>query len=209
MSSVPEEAQKDGDAQLPPTYIPTPPSPLRLDSPRQTVGRSTYTAKVLRDLWTIFKLIPRTEQGKKPDKRESGFKGAVELQDYKPNGFLNHLMCCVEIFYHFDGTTWKNAYLTEDQDAVLRMLDRPVRNHLKEMEDTTSEVSADIRESFENWSAYVLSWLDENRVLLDRLHAEFEESMKTKHKQRAEKWARRRGHGACLPQLLDELKAYA
>jgi hypothetical protein len=69
--------------------------------------------------------------------------------------------------------------------------------------------SPEMVKRYETWSAYVLSWLDENQVLLQRLHAEFEERMETKRKQRAEEWARRRGHAACLPQVLDELKTYA
>jgi hypothetical protein len=146
-----------------------------------------YIAKVCDGLWALFELLPRTEQGKTTEKREWGFKGAVELKDYRPNGFLNHLLCCVQIFYHFNWTKWNPAYLTEDEDAVLTMLDHPthgIRYHLKEIQDKnlTSEVSLDIREGFEKWSAYVLSWLDENQVLLQRLHAAFEESMETKRK---------------------------
>ncbi len=136
---TPEEVQQDGGTPLPPTYIPTPPSPLRPESPSQTVGatpakeptvpseptvpgetseqsadrqaipRHACIAKVLKDLWTLFELLPRTPKGQSKAYREWGFKGALELQVYKPGGFLNHLLCCVEVFYHFNGTKWNPA----------------------------------------------------------------------------------------------------
>ncbi len=140
---TPEEAQQDGGAPLPPTYIPTPPSPLRPELPRQTDGATPakepavrnpvipsqtepsklaireYIVKVCKDLWTLFELLPHTPRGHSKAYREWGFKGAVELQDYKPGGFLNHLMCCVTILYHFNGTTWNPSILvTRDGEEI-------------------------------------------------------------------------------------------
>jgi hypothetical protein len=207
----------DGSAPLPPTYIPTPPSPFRPQSPRQEPSKEAigvYIAKVCKDLWTLFEFLPRTPRGHSKAYREWGFKGAVELQDYKPGGFLNHLLSCVKILYHFNGTTWNPSILvTRDGDeSVLRMLDHSIRYHLKEIQDKnlTSEVSPVIQESFDKWSAYVLSWLDENQMLLQRLHTQFEENWERERKERAVKWKNKHGRNtACLPQLLDELRAYA
>jgi hypothetical protein len=73
----------------------------------------------------------------------------------------------------------------------------------------TSEVSDDIRTKYETWSAYVLSWLDDNRAYIDRLHAEFQENLEREKKANALKWQKKQGRNdAHLLQLLDELKAH-
>ena len=104
----------------------------------------------------------------------------------------------METLFHFNGTEWKPALLvTRDGDeSVLRMLDNrtySIRHCLEEIQDKnlTSEVSDSIRGSFQIWSAYVLSWLHENRAFLNRLHKEFEERMEKKRSENAERWAQR------------------
>ena len=83
------------------------------------------------------------------------------------------------MFFHFDGFRCKPALLIAKYDTltVLRLIDDPsrgMRRYLKEIQDgnLTSEVSPDIRTKYDTWSAYVLSFLDDNRVYLTRLHTE-------------------------------------
>jgi hypothetical protein len=161
------------------------------------------TDKVKDDLWALFELLPRTGS------KEWRFDAEVELRDWKSNGFLDLLMSCVRMFFHFDGKQWEPTLLISKYDAltVLRLIDDPsrgMRRYLKKIQDgnLTSEVSDDIRTKYETWSAYVLSWLDDNRAYLTRLHTE-QEVIREKERQ---SWSNR--NDAHLLQLLDELKAH-
>jgi hypothetical protein len=156
----------------------------------------TYIAKVCADLWTLFELLPRTQLGKYNRQtnvyREWGFKGVVELKDWKEDGFLKLIMSCVIVLFHFNGKRWGPSILVtrDGNDSVLRMLDHPkwgIRRYVQEIQDRnlTSEVSGDIRTKYETWSAYVLSWLDDNRAYIDRLHEEFAENYERNKKENA------------------------
>ena len=175
-----------------------------------------YIAKVCDDLWALFQLLPRTVEGRQSGKREWGFKGDVELKGWKTDGFLDNLMSCVFTLFHFDGRRWQEALLVtrDGNDSVLRMIDDPtwgMRHSMQKIQDgnMTSEVSDDIRTKYETWSAYVLSWFDDNRAYIDRLHAEFAENFARMKKENARKCQREHGQNdAHLLQLLDELKAH-
>ncbi len=128
-----------------------------------------YIDKVKDDLWALFELLQRTVDAK------------VALRDHNSNGFLDLLMRCVRMFFHFDGTRWQPSLLIEKSDTltVLRLIDDPdrgMRRYLRLIQKgtLTSEVSDDIRTKYDTWSAYVLSFLDDNRAYLTRLHTEFE-----------------------------------
>jgi hypothetical protein len=135
----------------------------------------TYISKVKDDLWALFELLPRTGSN------VWRLDAAKELRDWKPDGFLDLLMRCVRMFFHFDGTRWQPSLLIANYDTltVVRLIDDPsrgMRRYLKKIQDRnlTSEVSHDIRTKYDTWSAYVLSFLDDNRAYLTRLHAEAE-----------------------------------
>jgi hypothetical protein len=138
------------------------------------------------------------------------------LQDWKEDGFLSLLMSCVIVLFHFNRKRWGPSILVtrDGNDSVLRMIDQAkwgIRRYVQEIQDRnlTSEVSDDIRTKYETLSAYVLSWLDDNRAYIDRLHAEFQENLEREKKANALKWQKKQGRNdAHLLQLLDELKAH-